>query len=151
MSQTQNDYAAKPLLYIIQPEHHDVHIKMQALVIKKQETLQVEVETVEEEIEINDEEKEKDVEEIIVKEEPKPKRKKRKPISKMNIDEKIDFFTNLPKTMPKSLCLIETDDQSYHGVIMSREEDIVTIRSLNHSDPLELKCENIKAINILGF
>lgn len=78
-------------------------------------------------------------------------RKQRKPLTKMNVEEKVEFFTNLPKNMPRTLCQIETADENYRGVIMSEEDGIVTIRSLTHAKPIDLPVTNIIAINLLGF
>ena len=78
-------------------------------------------------------------------------RKQRKPLTKMNVAEKVEFFTNLPKNMPRTLCQIETTDEDYRGVIMSEEDGIVTIRSLTHAKPINLPVANIIAINLLGF
>ncbi|MED4455456.1 CotO family spore coat protein [Metabacillus fastidiosus] len=179
MSKIKNDYSAKPLLYIIQPEQEGIQAKMQALVIKKPQK-QVEEQEVES-IEVVEEKPEmpietpsiiekpemtveapsiiekveieveniKDIEEK--QEKPKKKRRERKPISAMNIPEKVQFFKTLPKTMPKSLCLIETDEAKYRGLIMGEENGIVTIRSLQHSDALTIHIDEIKAISILGF
>ncbi|MGG3806564.1 CotO family spore coat protein [Metabacillus fastidiosus] len=165
MSKIKNDYSAKPLLYIIQPEQEGIQAKMQALVIKKPqkqvEEREVEsIEAVEEKPEmpietpsiIENVEVEKIKEDIEEEQEkPKKKRKERKPISAMSIPEKVQFFKTLPKTMPKSLCLIETDEAKYRGLIMGEENGIVTIRSLQHSDALTIHIDEIKAISILGF
>ncbi|TXC90722.1 hypothetical protein FS935_12490 [Metabacillus litoralis] len=78
-------------------------------------------------------------------------RKQRKPITQMNIAEKIEFFKNLPKNMPRTLCQIETTEDTYRGVIMTEEDRIVTIRSLTHAKPIDVPFENIKSINLLGF
>ncbi|MCM3651261.1 CotO family spore coat protein [Metabacillus litoralis] len=78
-------------------------------------------------------------------------RKQRKPLTQMNVAEKVEFFTNLPKNMPRTLCQIETTDENYRGVIMSEEDGIVTIRSLTHAKPIDLPVANIIAINLLGF
>lgn len=78
-------------------------------------------------------------------------RKQRKPITQMNIAEKIEFFKNLPKNMPRTLCQIETTNDTYRGVIMTEEDRIVTIRSLTHAKPIDVPFENIKSINLLGF
>ncbi|MED4461645.1 CotO family spore coat protein [Metabacillus fastidiosus] len=165
MSKIKNDYSAKPLLYIIQPEQEGIQAKMQALVIKKPqkqvEEREVEsIEAVEEKPEmpietpsiIENVEVEKIKEDIEEEQEkPKKKRRERKSISEMSIPEKVQFFKALPKTMPKSLCLIETNEVKYRGLIMGEENGIVTIRSLQHSDAVTIHIDEIKAISILGF
>lgn len=62
------------------------------------------------------------------KEEPRRKRVK-KPLSQMSIDEKVDFLTRLPHNMPRALCLIEADGKTYRGIIMDRKDDTVIIRT----------------------
>ncbi|MGM7719621.1 CotO family spore coat protein [Metabacillus sp. Hm71] len=156
----------RPLMYIVQPEYKEITPQMQELVIKKAGTKQESLPFVPselEETETNDElQMNKPVESVIetadneIQEDNKdekmePKRKVRKRISQMSIQEKIEFFTTLPKNMPKSLCLIETTDGSYRGIIMSEEEGIVTIRTLNHPKPLDIQLENILAINVIGL
>ncbi|MGG3888350.1 CotO family spore coat protein [Metabacillus fastidiosus] len=163
MNKIKNDYSAKPLLYIIQPEQEGIQAKMQALVIKKpqKQVEEQEVESVEEKSEMTIETpsiiekveiEAKNIKDIEEKQEKaKKKRRERKPISEMSIPEKVQFFSTLPKTMPKSLCLIETDEAKYRGIIISEDKGIVTIRSLQHPDALNIQIEDIKSINLLGF
>lgn len=159
----------KPLMYIVQPDNEDINVNMQSFVVKKSKPKAAEkvkkpesaVQTVVEEVveappeETLDETKEAEAvqQEEVVEEEQSVKqyRKQRKPITKMNIEEKIEFFTNLPKNMPRTLCQIETTEETYRGVIMTEQDQIITIRSLTHAKPIDLPLENIKAINLLGF
>ncbi|MEH7733678.1 spore coat CotO family protein [Bacillus pumilus] len=84
------------------------------------------------------------------KEEPRRKRVK-KPLSQMSIDEKVDFLTSLPHNMPRALCLIEADGKTYRGIIMDRKEDIVVIRTAGGGNPVELAIDEISSIHPLGF
>ncbi|KPN13289.1 spore coat protein [Bacillus australimaris] len=84
------------------------------------------------------------------KEEPKRKRVK-KPLSQMSIDEKVDFLTRLPHNMPRALCLIEADGKTYRGIIMDRKDDIVVIRTAGGGNPVELAIAEITSIHPLGF
>ena len=171
-------YQIKPLMYIVQPDNQDINVHMQSFVVKKvrskavvgTESVDSEVgefvkgsnqkektlEEVPEEIksnedvqsvqEIQDNQVEQRQEQSV-----KEYRKQRKPLTQMNVAEKVEFFTNLPKNMPRTLCQIETTDENYRGVIMSEEDGIVTIRSLTHAKPIDLPVANIIAINLLGF
>lgn len=96
---------------------------------------------------------EEPVEQEPAKQEPSVKqyRKQRKPLTQMSVLEKIEFFTHLPKNMPRTLCQIVTPEETYRGVIMNEENEMVTIRSLTHAKPIEIKIDQIKAINLLGF
>ncbi|UYO36591.1 spore coat CotO family protein [Bacillus zhangzhouensis] len=84
------------------------------------------------------------------KEEPKRKRVK-KPLSQMSIDEKVDFLTRLPHNMPRALCLIEADGKTYRGIIMDRKADTVIIRTAGGGNPVELAIAEISSIHPLGF
>lgn len=84
------------------------------------------------------------------KEEPRKKRVK-KPLSQMSIDEKVDFLTSLPHNMPRALCLIEADGKTYRGIIMDRKEDTVVIRTAGGGNPVELVIDEISSIHPLGF
>ncbi|MFC0271945.1 CotO family spore coat protein [Metabacillus herbersteinensis] len=92
---------------------------------------------------------EEKVEEALEKQ--KPQRKTRKSISQMSIQEKVEFFTTVPKSMPRTLCQIETNNETYRGVIMTEVDGIVTIRTLTNTQPIDLPLDEIKAINLLGF
>ena len=166
MANRQN-YKMKPLMYIVQPDSDGVHVNMQSYVVKKakqkvaekpkqsevivnkvvEEEVETELQgTVSTAVEIQEEEQ-------VVEEAPTVKqyRKQRKPITQMNIQEKIEFFKHLPKNMPRTLCQISTVEETYRGVIMTEENDIVTIRSLTHSKPIDIPLNQIKEINLLGF
>ncbi|MDQ0230638.1 CotO family spore coat protein [Metabacillus malikii] len=176
MSHKQTQYRqAKPLMYIVQPDGINVDVKMQSFVVKKAKKQvesvieeevkeidepQLQIEVVDQEVPITQQEPEvptatKEVVEEVQEEEPpqsaKQYRKQRKPISQMTIEEKVDFFKNLPKNMPRTLCLIETTEEKYRGVIITEENKIVTIRSLHHTKPIQLPINQIKEINLLGF
>ncbi|MBW4850172.1 spore coat CotO family protein [Bacillus safensis] len=84
------------------------------------------------------------------KEEPRRKRVK-KPLSQMSIDEKVDFLTRLPHNMPRALCLIEADGKTYRGIIMDRKDDTVIIRTAGGGNPVELAIAEISSIHPLGF
>ncbi|QGQ44694.1 CotO family spore coat protein [Metabacillus sediminilitoris] len=159
-------YQMKPLMYIVQPENQDINVNMQSFVVKKTKpkssatvaiadapvkTLQKEFDLAEKE-EVVEENKFAGVEQL-AQEEPSVKqyRKQRKPLTQMSVLEKIEFFTHLPKNMPRTLCQIVTTEETYRGVIMNEENEMVTIRSLTHAKPIEIKIDQIKAINLLGF
>ncbi|MBO1511584.1 CotO family spore coat protein [Metabacillus bambusae] len=166
-------YQMKPLMYIVQPDNQDINVNMQSFVVKKakpkskprvdgvdakvksivKEAIPQENEILEIPEEIKSTVQVDSVQENPVEQEQSAKqyRKQRKPITQMSVVEKIEFFTNLPKNMPRTLCQIETSVEKYRGVIISEENAIVTIRSLTHAKPIELPLENIKAINLLGF
>jgi|GEM_PF-2357979 len=166
MTNKQN-YKMKPLMYIVQPDSDGVHVNMQSHVVKKAKQKVMERPKKAEEIvnqaieEVVEDVHEREAvstavaiqQEEQVDEEPTVKeyRKQRKPITQMNVQEKIEFFKNLPKNMPRTLCQIITVEETYRGVIMTEENDIVTIRSLTHPKPIDVQMNQIKEINLLGF
>lgn len=165
MTNKQN-YKMKPLMYIVQPDSDSVHVNMQSHVVKKAKQKVMEKPKKAEEIVNTEVEEVEDAheqgavstavalqQEEQVEEEPTVKeyRKQRKPITQMNVQEKIEFFKNLPKNMPRTLCQIITVDETYRGVIMTEENDIVTIRSLTHPKPINIPINQVKEINLLGF
>lgn len=169
----RRNYPLKPLMYIVQPDNDNINVNMQAFVTKKaisklntvSDHVPSQVQTIEKEAVTQKREILEVPEEIIPKVEvtsiqeeeieqeqsARQYRKQRKPITQMNINEKIEFFTNLPKNMPRTLCQIETSEEKYRGVILSEENEIVLIRSLTHTKPIELPLKSIKSINLLGF
>lgn len=169
----RRNYQLKPLMYIVQPDNDNINVNMQAFVTKKQisklntvsDHVPSQVQTLEKEAIPQEREVLEIPEEIISKVEvpsiqeeaieqeqsARQYRKQRKPITQMSIEEKIEFFTNLPKNMPRTLCQIETAEEKYRGVILSEENEVVLIRSLTHSKPIELPLSSISAINLLGF
>lgn len=165
MTNKQN-YKMKPLMYIVQPDSDGVHVNMQSYVVKKAKQKVMERPKKAEEIvnqaieEVEDVHERKAVSTAVaiqqeeqVDEEPTVKeyRKQRKPITQMNVQEKIEFFKNLPKNMPRTLCQIITVEETYRGVIMTEENEIVTIRSLTHPKPIDVPMNQIKEIKLLGF
>ncbi|WP_458110249.1 CotO family spore coat protein [Bacillus zhangzhouensis] len=97
-------------------------------------------------------EKEKQPEGVFHETKQEPRRKRvKKPLSQMSIDEKVDFLTSLPHNMPRALCLIEADGKTYRGIIMDRKENTVIIRTAGGGNPVELAIEEITSIHPLGF
>ncbi|WP_353856097.1 CotO family spore coat protein [Bacillus sp. Bos-x628] len=176
----KGDENQKPLMYIVQPSYDESKPVMQDIVRKRkksekpptnkksseepiEEILQ---EPVTQEIEKKKEDESKALHQeadIIqetekqpaavfheTKEEPRRKRVK-KPLSQMTIDEKVDFLTSLPHNMPRALCLIEAEGKTYRGIVMERHDDAVIIRTAGGGNPVELTIDQISSIHPLGF
>ncbi|MBD1381902.1 CotO family spore coat protein [Metabacillus arenae] len=142
----------QPLMYIVQPDYNEVQAQMQTLVVKKNK-----IDTIENKQPVAVKEKNEKMQESqsnsyeedqVVK---KPEKKRRKPISQMSIAEKVDFFTNLPRNIPKTLCQIETETDTYRGIIITEENGLVHIRTLGEPNEIKLQIEEIKSITLLGF
>ncbi|MBS2968413.1 hypothetical protein J9317_06525 [Metabacillus sp. KIGAM252] len=84
---------------------------------------------------------------------PKPvyERKTRKVLNQMSVVEKIAFFANLPGNIPRTLCQVELADQTYRGIIIGETDGVVHLRTTASSQPVNIKSEDIQAIQPLGF
>ncbi len=137
----------RPLMYISQPDFTPAPGGMQQSFVVKQSTRVSE----EKELEVRDEvskvleEKTDDIKES------EPKRTRKKRFSEMDIEERIQFFINLPDNLPKTMCQITTKDRSYRGVILSYEEGLVSIKTLTSPRKVEIQLDDIEAINAIGF
>ncbi|WP_180298681.1 CotO family spore coat protein [Bacillus vallismortis] len=80
-----------------------------------------------------------------------PHKRIKKPMSKMSIQEKIDFLTKLPHNMPRALCLIEANGKTYRGVIVGRRNNSVLVRTTGNGAPTELFIDHITSLHPLGF
>lgn len=121
----------EPLLYIVQPKLEKPEAVMQTSVFKK----------------ISQTEPEEKSSRQMTQEEIYQKRKE---LPQMSLHEKIDFFSNLPGHVYKNVCRIETKEKTYEGIILSKEQETVDIRSFDSSEPIRLKLEEITEIKVLG-
>lgn len=78
-------------------------------------------------------------------------KRSRKPLNHMNIEERIDFLTKLPSNIPKALCMVETEEKTYRGIILGKKDGTVMIRTSANGNPEEIQISNIKSIHPLGF
>ncbi|MBD8067500.1 CotO family spore coat protein [Bacillus sp. PS06] len=133
----------KPLLFINQV-NNVIQSKQQTYIIKKAQSEH----TSKNEHIVN--EAETETPEVIV-EEPKQTRKKR--INEMNIEEKIVHLLKLPTTnnMPRIVCEFNVKENSYKGVVIGLDGDIVSIRTRTRGEQITLHMSEITSINVLGF
>ncbi|WP_164462133.1 CotO family spore coat protein [Bacillus sp. FJAT-42376] len=82
---------------------------------------------------------------------PVYERKTRKTLNQMSVAEKIAFFANLPANIPRTLCQVELPDQTYRGIILGETDGMVQLRTTASSQPVQIKSEDIQAIQPLGF
>lgn len=78
-------------------------------------------------------------------------KRSRKPLNHMNIEERIDFLTKLPYNIPKALCMVETEEKTYRGIILEKKDGIILIRTSASGNPEEIQIASIKSIHPLGF
>ncbi|MBM7659729.1 NADH:ubiquinone oxidoreductase subunit D [Bacillus mesophilus] len=132
-----------PLLYIAQPDLQPAFVKMQDYYTIKKEVPELDVENLETE-------PLSEVPDLETKEEEKtiPLRKK---FHEYSIEEKIHFFTNRKSNMPKPLCEIITETETYQGRIVSLENNIVTARILKDPYKVQIPIRLIQSIQVIGL
>ncbi|MFN2747154.1 MULTISPECIES: CotO family spore coat protein [Bacillus] len=158
MSNKKNDAEQKPLMYIVQPDYGTADANMQDILIKRKKKekpvpSEQKAKRKEERAEASPS-KEKEAEAVHKEETDGPEKGMKpvkKPISKMSINEKIDFLTSLPGNMPKTLCLIEADGKTYRGTIVDKKDGAVFVRTSSKGAPAKLAIESITSLHPLGF
>ncbi|WP_102028065.1 CotO family spore coat protein [Salirhabdus sp. Marseille-P4669] len=75
----------------------------------------------------------------------------RKAFKEMTIEEKLTYLSNLPNQMLTMKCEIMTEDKKYRGVVLSYENDIVTMKSLQRSGRVEIPANKIIDVRLKGF
>ncbi|KGP74400.1 CotO family spore coat protein [Pontibacillus yanchengensis] len=79
-------------------------------------------------------------------------RKRRSRFKEMNLEEKVDYFVNLPSQVPRMKCeVIMEDDNSYRGWIQDYKDGIVHMKILQRPFRVEVPFESIKDIVLKGF
>lgn len=144
MSKKQKE---RPLMYITQPDFTPTPGGMQQSFVVKESSRVSE----EKEHKVNTEVPKGIEEEKDVLKEKESRRKRKKRFSEMNIEERIQFFINLPDNLPKTMCQINTKDGSYRGVILSYNEGLVSVKTLTSPRKVDIQVEDIEAINAIGF
>lgn len=77
------------------------------------------------------------------------KNRERTKFKDMTVEEKIDYFLNLPSHIPNLKCEVKTEERSYRGIIIDQEEETIILRTgrRNFSIPIE----EIIDIRMLGM
>ena len=65
------------------------------------------------------------------------------------LEGKVAYFTDAPELAPKMRCEVKTEDRTYRGYIVNRQEDDVYMHSGKRS--LKIPMTKIKNIRMLGF
>ncbi|WP_246938575.1 CotO family spore coat protein [Bacillus pinisoli] len=135
-----------PLLYITQPNLQPAYVKVQEYISIKKEAQIIEEESVTKEKKV--------VEQQGVAQEGNNAAKStndRKSFKEFSTLEKIHFFTNAKSNMPKPLCEIMTEHDTFQGKIMSLENEMVTARILKDPYKVEIPLSSIKSVQIIGL
>ncbi|MYL32209.1 hypothetical protein GLW08_05495 [Pontibacillus yanchengensis] len=78
-------------------------------------------------------------------------RKRRSRFKEMDLEEKVDYFVNLPSQVPRMKCEVMTEEKSYRGWIQDYQDGIVHMKILQRPFRVELPFESIKDIVLRGF
>lgn len=164
LSEKNQKQAKQPLMYIVQPENIAAEANMQQVAVRKKISVKQkqmsepkieEIDTLEEtqaeNNQIPDQLVQEQSESPIETEAPVYERKTRKSLNQMSVPEKINFFATLPSNIPRTLCQVELSDQTYRGIILGETDGIVHIRTSASSQPVNIKAEDIQAIQPIGF
>ncbi|WP_188455657.1 CotO family spore coat protein [Virgibacillus oceani] len=137
--------ARSPLLYIHQPTVDIPEANMQYDYMTPRSAsadTDTEVNEIQIENELLDEAEDSDDEED-------KKASKRARFKEMTIAEKIDYFINMPSSLPKMKCEVKTDERSYRGIIIEKKEEDIFM--LSGRRRVKIAVEEIEAIRLLGF
>jgi hypothetical protein len=167
MGNERKTKSKKPLLYIHQPDLHEVTSNMQSsyrsskpkpdsseqkdsvLKKKKREYLQADPHSIQAEIEIEQKEKK----------ETQPKQeestgnfgfKKVKPFREMNLAEKLEYLTEFGDGKAPFPCIFATENESYKGVIFSTKGAEVEIKPFQ-GEHVKLNKTDITSIKMIGL
>lgn len=152
-------YARDPMLYIQQPGNNNPKASMQysyrTKKISSSKSLEGSVKSrsfIEEEREhrekesLEEEQLDTSHEDTLAGEE-----NKRKKFNERTLEEKISYFTDVPKYAPKKKCEIKTEKKTYRGIIIERDESHIFLRVGNRSRAVKIMIDEIKNIRLLGF
>lgn len=78
-------------------------------------------------------------------------RKRRSKFKEMDLEEKIDYFVNLPSQVPRMKCEVVTSDKNYRGWIQDYQDGVVHMKILHRPFRIEVPFEEIKDIELKGF
>lgn len=78
-------------------------------------------------------------------------RKRRERFKDMTLEEKVEYFIQLPSSVPRMKCEVFTDEKSYRGWIQAYEDGIVTMKILQRPFRVEVPFESIESIELKGF
>ncbi len=114
----------------------------------KEETESEEPEAVEEEIQETEEDEDS--------EEERPRvsfsnRKRRDRFKDMNLEEKVEYFVNLPSSVPRMKCEVFTGEKSYRGWIQDYQDGVVSMKILQRPFRVEVPFDSIESIELKGF
>jgi len=84
--------------------------------------------------------------------ETETKEQNRKRFKDMSLEEKVYYFVQLPKQVPKMKCQVKTSEgKIFRGLITNYEDGLVHMKVYQRPYQVNLPFETIKEIKLLGF
>ncbi|SHG30612.1 CotO family spore coat protein [Ornithinibacillus halophilus] len=90
-------------------------------------------------------------ESTVDQEEDKPSNARTKKFKDMNLKEKVEYFADSPKHLPKMKCIIKTDEKTYRGIVLEFKDDTVFFRVGNRATPRKIPFDSITEVRMLGL
>ncbi|QHE51479.1 CotO family spore coat protein [Pontibacillus sp. HMF3514] len=115
---------------------------------EKEETETEEPESVEEEVQETEEDEDSEQERPRVS---FSNRKRRDRFKDMNLEEKVEYFVNLPSSVPRMKCEVFTGEKSYRGWIQDYQDGVVSMKILQRPFRVEIPFDSIESIELKGF
>ncbi|UOQ43413.1 spore coat CotO family protein [Halobacillus salinarum] len=78
-------------------------------------------------------------------------RERRQRFRDMSLEEKVDYFFQLPPQVPKMKCEVITDEEQYRGYIQKYEDGIVYMKVFQRPFQKEVPFIDIQDIRLIGF
>lgn len=79
------------------------------------------------------------------------RRKRRNKFRDMSLEERVQYFIQLPPQVPKMKCEVSTEEESYRGWIDKYEEGTVTMKIIRRPFHINIPFESIREIRLMGF
>lgn len=106
------------------------------------------------EAEVEEEEEQDEEKELDQEERPRvsfSNRKRRERFKDMSLEEKVEYFVNLPSSVPRMKCEVFTEEKSYRGWIQDYEDGVVFMKILQRPFRVEIPFDSIESIELKGF
>lgn len=73
-----------------------------------------------------------------------------KPFKEMNNSERINYLLHFPKQLPPVPCIFQTEETSFKGILINKNETIIEIKLLDDT-MATIEIDQIKEIKMIGF
>ncbi|WP_431804969.1 CotO family spore coat protein [Halobacillus andaensis] len=157
--------AKPPILYITQPNLPPAEVSMQTSFYsvpakRKPSLVESELRKRNQSV-LNGEEATKTVEETEAEQEQEDtereeesfvsRKERRQRFRDMSLEEKVNYFVQLPSQLPKMKCEVSTSEESWKGYVQKYEDGIVHMKVFQKPYQKEIPFEEITSIRLIGF